>query len=132
MDQQHFDESFECILKARLGYDFADPDESEYIGLNADMLDARIKGKARSYCGWYYDNTDWCTYENSGPNGDSTFIVNLDDNAFDGDYEVLMEDTLTIHNAFGKTIIFGVEVCMQHLLQYKSRRSNNYSLVLLL
>ena len=112
-----------CMLKAKLGYNLSDPDESKYTGFNTDMLEARIKGKARSNCGWHYDNSEWCTYENSDPNGDSSFIVNLDDNSFVDKYDIMWEDMLTVHNASGQTIIFGVEVCF-FSMQLQDRRAN--------
>ena len=112
-----------CMLKAKLGYNLSDPDESKYTGFNTDMLEARIKGKARSNCGWHYDNSEWCTYENSDPNGDSSFIVNLDDNSFVDKYDIMWEDMLTVHNASGQTIFFGVEVCY-FLMLLQDRRAN--------
>ena len=79
------------------------------------MLEARIEGQPRSYCGWYYGLTEWCTYENSDPRGDSAFIVNLNDDEYDDKFEVLWEDALTIHDAVGQTIIFVVEVSLQNV-----------------
>ena len=99
-----------CTLKAKLGFPYDDPDEAEFYGYHADMLDVTEAGDDWFVCSWYYTNglPDWCAYENSDPNGDSAYVVNLDDEW--NDWEELTEETIKVFNAAGRSFVFKVEV----------------------
>jgi len=98
-----------CTLKAKLGFPYDDPDGAEFYGYHADMLDVTEAGDDWFVCSWYYTDglPDWCTYENSDPNGDSAYVVNFDDEW--KDWEELTEETIKVFNAAGRSFVFKVE-----------------------
>ena len=99
-----------CTLKARLGFPYDTPNGASHYGYHADMLDVSEATDDWWVCSWYYsgDLPEWCTYENSEPNGDSAYVANLDDQY--EEWEELTEETVKVFNAAGKSYKFKVEV----------------------
>ena len=100
-----------CELDVKLGYPFDDPDEALYYGYQASMLSVVKEGDDWYECSYYYpdDLPDWCTYGNTNPEGDSTFLSNWDDNVYFDDVETIDEELVHIFDAAGETFIFTVE-----------------------
>jgi len=100
-----------CELEVKLGYPFDDPDEALYYGYHASMLSVVKDGDDWYECSYYYpdDLPDWCTYGNTNPEGDSTFLSNWDDNVYYDDVETIDEELVHIFDAAGETFIFTVE-----------------------
>lgn len=98
-----------CTLKARLGFPYDTPNGASHYGYHADMLDVSEATDDWWVCSWYYsgDLPEWCTYENSEPNGDSAYVANLDDQY--EEWEELTEETVKVFNAAGKSYKFKVE-----------------------
>lgn len=103
----------ECTLKAHLGYPFDDPDDAAYYGYHAENLEVTMVGDDYWVCSWYYsdDLPEWCTYENSDPNGDSAYVANLEDYYYDDidDLETITEETIEITGVAGNSYEFKVE-----------------------
>ena len=95
-----------CELDVKLGYPFTDANSADYYGYHASMLSVLKQGDDYYECSFYYtgDLPDWCTYENTDPAGDSTFLSNWDDDT----YDFIDEELVHIFDAAGGTFIFTV------------------------
>jgi len=94
----------ECTLRAKLKFDFNEPNDAGTKGYHADYMEVYRDGDGASFCSNGQQNNlpSWCTYKNSDPDGDSAYVANADDEYYEEDE--LTSETVMILSAAGRTI----------------------------
>lgn len=100
----------QCILRADLKFDFDDPDDAPYYGYHSDYMEVLESGNYDWICSHRYidELPDWCTYQNSDPDGEYAYIANLDDEYYDDEEEEIHTETIEVIAAAGRSFEFFV------------------------
>jgi hypothetical protein len=96
----------ECVLRANHAFPYSEADEAPYFGYVYNWISISRGDDVNDACDAEFP-APWCVYKNSGTNGTSAYLGNIDDVYYQDDYYDLMyEENVIVKDAAGKKFVF--------------------------